>query len=153
MVLSRRRTHCRYRYQCVATGRFLSLACVASVSCRRMEDEEANIGGLGEEDVDHADNDQRISIEGEHLDIPENTITQRNSFNTQSSFVDIKREVHWEVQLRRHQQNQVEKWKLHVFTLFQFDPFIFLFYPFQPRFPIKTSGKSWRPPTLMCWSN
>ena len=90
-----------------------------------MEDEEANIGGLGEEDVDHADNDQRISIEGEHLDIPENTIPQRNSFNTQSSFVDIKREVHWEVQLRRHQQNQVEKWKLHVFTLFQFDPFIF----------------------------
>ena len=83
-----------------------------------MEDEEANIGGLGEEDVDHADNDQRISIEGEHLDIPENTMPQRNSFNTQSSFVDIKREVHWEVQLRRHQQNQVEKWTLHGFYPF-----------------------------------
>ena len=96
-----------------------------------MEDEEANIGALGEEEGKMDSNDQRMSIEDENageqslaakegnISVPSNAIPQRPSANNlteanqmtltnQSSWhIEGEAWVNWEDQLRRHQQKQV----------------------------------------------
>ena len=104
-----------------------------------MEDEEANIGGLGEEEEDIDNTEQRISIEDENavageeslaseeegnIRVPTCAIPQRNSANypshlnqmtitNQSSWtIEGEARMNWEAQMRRHQQKQVQnaKW-------------------------------------------
>ena len=103
-----------------------------------MEDEEANIGALGEDEDNKSNNDQRISIEDENdaiagegsmaseeegnIRVPPCAIPQRNSANyplnqmtitNQSSWhIEGQAGVNWEAQMRRHQQKQVQnaKW-------------------------------------------
>ena len=99
-----------------------------------MEDEEANIGALGEEEGKIDSNDQRISIEDENaaiageeslaakegnIRVPSNAIPRHHSANNlteanqmtltdQSSWhIEGEAWVNWEDQLRRHQQKQV----------------------------------------------
>ena len=97
-----------------------------------MEDEEANIGVLGEDEENKSYNDQRISIEDENavageeslaseeegnIRVPTCAIPQRNSANyplnqmtitNQSSWtIEGQARVNWEAQMRRHQQKQV----------------------------------------------
>ena len=115
----------------LSTSRFLSckrLPCVASVSVGSMEDEEANIGVLGEDEENKSYNDQRISIEdaGEeslaseeegNIRVPPCALPQRNSANYPSNQMTITNQsswtiegearMNWEAQLRRHQQKQV----------------------------------------------
>ena len=116
----------------LSTSRFLSckrLPCVASVSVGNMEDEEANIGALGEDEEHIENNNQRISIEDENavageeglaseeegnIRVPTSAIPQRHSvtITNQSSWtIEGEAGVNWEAQLRRHQQKQVKKTK------------------------------------------
>ena len=123
----------------LSTSRFLSckrLPCVASVCVGSMEDEEANIGALGEDEEDIDNSDQRISIEDENavageeslaseeegnIRVPPCAIPQRNSANyplnqmtitNQSSWhIEGQAGVNWEAQMRRHQQKQVQNAK------------------------------------------
>ena len=102
-----------------------------------MEDEEANIGALGEEEEKIDSNNQRISIEDENaaiageeslaseeegnIRVPPCAIPQRNSANyplnqmtitNQSSWhIEGQAGVNWEAQMRRHQQKQVQNAK------------------------------------------
>ena len=122
----------------LSTSRFLScerLPCVASVRAGRMEDEEAKIGALGEDEGKLEGNEQRISIEDENADIagdeslaakegnirvPSNAIPHRHAADypnqmtiTNQGSWQTKPEawVNWEDQLRRHHQKQVSKMK------------------------------------------
>ena len=122
------------RYQHQDSYRVSDVQCVASVSAGRMEDEEANIGALGEEEGKIDSNDQRISIEDENaaiageeslaakegnIRVPSNAIPRQHSANNlteanqmtltnQSSWhIEGEAWVNWEDQLRRHQQKQV----------------------------------------------
>ena len=129
-----------------------------------MEDEEANIGALGEEEGKIDSNDQRISIEDENaaiagdeslaakegnIRVPSNAIPHRHSANypnqmtitNQSSWqIEEEARVNWEAQLRRHQQKQVSNPKS-----------ILLQHDF--RFPTKMSQKSWNTSASMSWNN
>ena len=125
----------------LSTSRFLScerLPCVASVRAGRMEDEEAKIGALGEDEGKLEGNEQRISIEDENaaiaedeslaakegnIRVPSNTIPHRHAADypnqmtiTNQGSWQIEGNVNWEDQLRRHQQKQVsrtKKWELY----------------------------------------
>ena len=113
----------------LSTSRFLScerLPCVASVRAGRMEDEEAKIGALGEDEGKLEGNEQRISIEDENADIagdeslaakegnirvPSNAIPHRHAADypnqmtiTNQGSWQIEGNVNWEDQLRRHHQ-------------------------------------------------
>merc|ERR1711971_553966 len=94
------------------------------LSAGSMEDEEANIGALGEDEENIDNNDQRISIEDENavageevlaaeegnIRVPTSAIPQRHSatITNQSSWTIVgEAGVNWEAQLRRHQQKQV----------------------------------------------
>merc|ERR1711971_474414 len=94
------------------------------LSAGSMEDEEANIGALGEDEENIDNNDQRISIEDENavageevlaaeegnIRVPTSAIPQRHSVTVtnQSSWTIVgEAGVNWEAQLRRHQQKQV----------------------------------------------
>ena len=104
-----------------------------------MEDEEANIGEVGEAEGKIESNEQRISIEDENaaiagdeslavkegnIRVPSNAIPHRHSashpnqmtITNQSSWqIEAEVRVNWEAQLRRHQQKQVSKtkWELY----------------------------------------
>ena len=118
----------------LSTSRFLScerLPCVASVRPGRMEDEEAKIGALGEDEGKLEGNEQRISIEDENaagdeslaakegnIRVPSNAIPHRHTADypnqmtiTNQGSWQIEGNVNWEDQLRRHQQKQVSKTK------------------------------------------
>ena len=120
----------------LSTSRFLScerLPCVASVRAGRMEDEEAKIGALGEDEGKLEGNEQRISIEDENaaiaedeslaakegnIRVPSNAIPHRHTADypnqmtiTNQGSWQIEGNVNWEDQLRRHQQKQVSKTK------------------------------------------
>ena len=123
----------------LSTSRFLScerLPCVASVRAGRMEDEEAKIGALGEDEGKLEGNEQRISIEDENaagdeslaakegnIRVPSNAIPHRHAADypnqmtiTNQGSWQIEGNVNWEDQLRRHQQKQVsrtKKWELY----------------------------------------
>ena len=125
----------------LSTSRFLScerLPCVASVRAGRMEDEEAKIGALGEDEGKLEGNEQRISIEDENaaiagdeslaakegnIRVPSNAIPHRHTADypnqmtiTNQGSWQIEGNVNWEDQLRRHQQKQVsrtKKWDLY----------------------------------------
>ena len=111
-----------------------------------MEDEEATIGTLGEEEEKVESNEQRISIDDEsaavvgdeslvakegNIRVPSNAVPQRHSANNpnqmtisnQSSWqIGGQAGVNWEAQLKRHQQKQVSKmkWELYfIATQFQ----------------------------------
>ena len=100
-----------------------------------MEDEEATIGTLGEEEEKVESNEERISIEEENasvagdeslavkegnIRVPSNAIPQRHSANNPNQMTITNQSswqivgdagVNWEKQLRRHQQKQVSKMK------------------------------------------
>ena len=103
-----------------------------------MEDEEAKIGALGEDEGKLEGNEQRISIEDENaaiaedeslaakegnIRVPSNTIPHRHAADypnqmtiTNQGSWQIEGNVNWEDQLRRHQQKQVsktKKWELY----------------------------------------
>ena len=101
-----------------------------------MEDEEAKIGALGEDEGKLEGNEQRISIEDENaagdeslaakegnIRVPSNAIPHRHASDypnqmtiTNQGSWQIEGNVNWEDQLRRHQQKQVsrtKKWDLY----------------------------------------
>ena len=109
-----------------------------------MEDEEATIGTLGEEEEKVESNEERISIEEENasvagdeslaakegnIRVPSNAIPQRHSANNPNQLTIANQSswqivgdagVNWEAQLRRHQQKQVSKSELYLIaTQFQ----------------------------------